>query len=475
MQIFHSHYIDGRWLTPERPETRIAIDPATELPYASVALGTVAEVELAVAAARRAFETFGHSTRESRIALLERIIKAYEARMGDMAAAIQQEIGAPVTLAQTAQAPMGLFQLQTALQTLRDYPFEEVRGNNLICREPIGVCALITPWNWPANQIACKLGPALAAGCTVILKPSELAPASARIWGEIMDAADCPAGVFNLVQGDGPTVGAALAAHPDVDMISITGSNRAGVAVAQLAADTIKRVTQELGGKSVNLILPGANLEAAVRSGVVGCFLNSGQSCAAATRMLVSEQDYANAVAIACAAASELSVGDPADASVFMGPVAGPAQFEKVQQLIQSGIDAGAQLACGGLGRPAHLARGYYVRPTVFADVDNRMRIAREEIFGPVLCLIPYRDLDEAVAIANDTPYGLAGAISGDPETARSVARRLRTGMLTVNDAALDLTVPFGGYKQSGNGREWGRAGLEDYLEVKSILGFTAA
>jgi aldehyde dehydrogenase (NAD+) len=389
-----------------------------------------------------------------------------------MAAAISAEMGAPLAFAMKSQTYLGIGHMQTAMELLDRFPFTEDREQFLIRREPVGVCALITPWNWPVNQIACKVAPALAAGCTMVLKPSEIAPISAAIFAEILHDAGVPPGVFNLVNGDGPGVGQALAAHPQVDMISFTGSTRGGIAVAKTAADTVKRVHQELGGKSPNIILDAGVLEQAVAAGFDECFSNTGQSCNAPTRMLVPRELHDEAAQVAKAAAERVVVGDPQDERTTIGPLVSQAQWDKVQGLIQAGIGEGAQLVAGGPGRPAGLERGYYARPTVFAGVRNDMRIAQEEIFGPVLAIIPFDDEADALAIANDTPYGLAAYVSGsDREQVRRVAGGLRAGMVHCNGGHMHLTAAFGGYKQSGNGREWGEFGLEDYLETKVILG----
>jgi aldehyde dehydrogenase (NAD+) len=465
-------YIDGEWVPPAEPKTLDVIDPATEEPIGRISLGGAADVDRAVAAARRAFETWGRSSREDRIALLERIVAAYQARLGELAATISQEMGAPMKLANAAQAPSGLAHLTQTLEVLRGYAFVENRGATRILKEPVGVCGFITPWNWPVNQIMCKVAPALAAGCTMVLKPSEIAPLSAIVVAEILHAAGVPKGVFNLVNGDGPTVGQAIAAHPGIDMVSFTGSTRAGIQVAKAAADTVKRVAQELGGKSANVILDDADLERAVAGGVRSCFTNSGQSCNAPTRMLVPKGRHAEAVAIAKKAAEAVRPGDPRDDASTIGPVVSRAQFDKIQRLIEQGIKEGAELVTGGPGRPEGLTRGYYVRPTVFANVRNDMTIAREEIFGPVLAILPYESEDDAVRIANDTPYGLSGYVaSTSPERALRVAARLRTGNVHLNGAGPDFSAPFGGYKQSGNGREWGAFGFEEFLEVKAVLG----
>ena len=468
-------YINGEWVEPSTTDTLDVINPATEQAIGPVAMGGVADVDKAVEAAAGAFETFSQSSKEDRIALLERIIAAYMGRMDEVAAAISEEMGAPLGLAKAAQAPAGLGHFMTTLSVLKDFEFEEDIGTSRVIREPAGVCGFITPWNWPLNQIACKVAPALAAGCTMVLKPSEVAPFNAILFAEIMDDAGVPAGVFNLVNGDGPTVGAAISSHPKVDMVSFTGSTRAGIEVARNAAPTVKRVAQELGGKSANIILDDADFAQSISRDVFGMCTNSGQSCNAPTRMLVPDSRMDEAAAIARGAAEQVKVGDPNAADTTIGPVVSDVQYEKIQNLIQKGIDEGATLECGGTGRPDGLNAGYFVKPTVFSHVTNDMSIAQEEIFGPVLSLIGYADDDDAVRIANDTVYGLSGYISaGDPERARQVARRIRTGNIHLNGAPPDQKSPFGGYKQSGNGREWGRYGFEEFLEVKSILGYNA-
>lgn len=469
-------YIDGQWVDPIGTGTLDVINPATEEAIGRIAMGNAEDVNRAVAAARRAFETFSRTSREERIALLERIIEVYKTRLPDLAAAISDEMGAPLKLAGAAQAPSGLGHFMSTLDVLRRYEFEEDIGSSRVIREPIGVCGLITPWNWPINQIACKVAPALAVGCTMVLKPSEVAPFNAMIFAEILHEAGVPAGVFNLVNGDGPSVGAVLSSHPDVDMMSFTGSTRAGIEVARNAASTVKRVAQELGGKSANIILDDAEFPKAVARDVFGMCMNSGQSCNAPTRMLVPNARMDEAAAIAKAAAAQIKVGDPRAADTVIGPVVSGVQYEKIQKLIEQGVAEGARLEIGGPGRPEGLNRGYYVRPTVFSHVRNDMAIAREEIFGPVLSLIGYEDDEDAIRIANDTVYGLSGYVSsGDPERAKRVARRLRTGNVHLNGAPVDNKAPFGGYKQSGNGREWGLYGLEEFLEVKAIMGYNAA
>ncbi|MBB3007807.1 aldehyde dehydrogenase family protein [Cupriavidus alkaliphilus] len=473
MHSIDKFYIQGQWVQPAQGAAHAdIIDPATEAVAGRLAMGTAADVDRAVAAARAAFPAWSVSTRETRIALLERIIATYQARMADLAQAVRQEIGAPITLATNLQAAIGLGQLQATLQALRDFAFESPRGKSLVLREAIGVAALITPWNWPLNQIAAKVAPALAAGCTVVLKPSEIAPLDAQIFAEIMDAAGTPPGVFNMLYGEGRVVGAALSSHPEVDMVSITGSTRAGVEVAISAAPTVKRVAQELGGKSPLIVLDDADLQAAVTSGVAQCMVNSGQTCVAPTRVLVPRARYEEAVQIAAAVANAVKVGDPSDPETRMGPISNRGQYDKVQRLIGVGLEEGARLAAGGPGRPDGLAHGFYARPTIFADVRNDMTIAREEIFGPVLCLLPYDSEEEAVAIANDTDFGLAAYIaSADPARARKLAARLRAGNVRINGAMMDITAPFGGYKTSGNGREYGPEGIAEFLETKTVTG----
>jgi aldehyde dehydrogenase (NAD+) len=465
-------YIDGAWVDPAVANDLPVIDPATEETVGVISLGARADVDEAVAAAQRAFPAWSQTRREERLALLERILAIYERRREEMGRAIAHEMGAPLWLAKGSQAGCGTGHLAEAIKVLRRFHFEEKLGSTRVFREPIGVCALITPWNWPINQIACKVAPALATGCTMVLKPSEIAPLSGYIWTEILHEAGVPAGVFNMVNGNGPDVGAPLSCHPGIDMVSFTGSTRAGVQIAKAAADSVKRVAQELGGKSPNIILDHANFEQAVYGGVRGCFYNTGQSCNAPTRMLVPASRHAEAVEIARRAAAAEMVGNPFAEGTTLGPVVSDVQWNKIQGLIQKGIDEGAQLVTGGTGRPEGLDRGYFVRPTVFAGVNNRMTIAREEIFGPVLAILPYKDEDEAVRIANDTPYGLCAYISGEAADARRVAARLRAGMVHLNGADSDFDIPFGGYKQSGNGREWGEWGFHDFVEIKAVMGF---
>lgn len=473
---FRKFFIGGAWVDPAEPRELAVINPATEEPAGTISVGGAADVDQAVAAARKAFGNFSRTSRRERLELMDAFIAAYAARYDDMAVAITAEMGAPARLSTKAQVAMGAAIATATRGLLENFEFEELRGGTLIRREPIGVCGFITPWNWPVNQIALKVLPALAAGCTMVLKPSEIAPFSGVIFAEIIAAAKVPAGVFNLVNGDGPGVGQAIAGHPDIDMVSFTGSTRGGIAVAATAAGTVKRVSQELGGKSPNIILDEAMLEQGVTIGMRNVCMNTGQSCNAPTRLLVPAALHDRAVELSVASAARARIGDPEAERTTMGPLVSEAQFNKVQGLIQKGIEEGAELAAGGPGRPEGLERGYYVKPTVFGKVSNDMTIAREEIFGPVLCVIPYQDLDEAVAIANDTEYGLAAYVWGsDPAQARSVAARLRAGQVCLNGDSGDDSAPFGGYKQSGNGRESGPEGLEEFLETKAVLGYGQA
>ncbi|MBA3802961.1 MAG: aldehyde dehydrogenase family protein [Acidimicrobiia bacterium] len=474
MEHAREFYIGGKWVPPHGDETLAVINPATEQEIDSIAMGGSVDVDAAVAAARSAFEDYSSTTRDERLALLDRVIEVYGSRMGDIGEVISQEMGAPLKFAVNAQSAAGIGHLMTVRQVLADFEFEHEVGTSLVVREPVGVCALITPWNWPLNQITCKVGPALAAGCTMVLKPSEVAPLSAILFAEVLDEAGVPPGVFNLVQGDGATVGAALSAHPDVDMVSFTGSTRAGIEVARAAAPTVKRVAQELGGKSANIILDDADLATTVARDVAIMCSNSGQSCNAPSRMLVPAARMDEAASAAAAAAADITVGDPNDESSRIGPVVSQVQYDRIQGLIETGVAEGARVEAGGPGKPEGLDTGYYVKPTVFSHVTNDMTIAREEIFGPVLVMIGYEDDDDAVRIANDTAYGLSGYISGDAERARTMARRIRTGNVHLNGAQPDFNAPFGGYKQSGNGREWGALGMEEYLETKAIVGYTA-
>ena len=466
-------FIDGEWVLPAGQARTSVIDPSTEEPVAEVALGSAQDVTAAVAAARRAFVTWSVSSPQSRASLLDRVHSLILERAELFAQAISLEMGAAIGMARSAQVPIAAEHIRVARDIAGSYPFLTHRGNTAIMREAIGVCCLITPWNWPLYQITAKVGPALAAGCTVVLKPSELSPLSALLFAEVMRDAGVPTGVFNLVNGDGPEVGAAMAMHPDVDMISITGSTRAGILVAQAAAVTVKRVAQELGGKSPNVILPDADLVRAVPAGVAAAFRNVGQSCSAPTRMIVPRERLADIERIACDAVSGIVVDDPRSQQTTHGPVANRAQFNRVQEMIGAGIAEGARLVCGGLGRPLGLERGFYVHPTIFSDVHPQMRIAQEEIFGPVLAVIPYDSVDEAVEIANGTVYGLGAHVqSQDLGAARAVAARIRSGQVHINNPAWDPHAPFGGYKRSGNGREYGVEGLQEYLETKAILGY---
>lgn len=469
---YNKFYINGEWVEPAGRETIDVINPATEEAFATISMGTAEDVDAAAKAARAAFPAWSQSSVEERVAVLKKIMAGIQARAGDLAAAITSEMGAPVGLANAAQVPSGLGHFAAVLPVLENYKFQETRGSTLIVKEAAGVCGFITPWNWPLNQIACKVAPALAAGCTIVLKPSEVAPINAYILAEIIDECGLPPGVFNLVNGDGPNVGAAISAHPEVDVVSFTGSTRAGREVAKAAADGIKRVTQELGGKSANIILDDvADFGKAVFSGVLHCFRNSGQSCNAPTRMLVPKARMAEAIESAKAAVAKAVVGDPTNEGTSLGPVVSELQFNKINALIEAGIKEGAELIAGGPGRPDGLDKGYYIKPTVFANVTNDMTIAREEVFGPVLTIIGYEDDAEAVAIANDTEYGLSGYVSGEPAHAQQIALQIRTGMVHINGAPNDISAPFGGYKKSGNGREWGLEGFEEYLETKAMMG----
>lgn len=473
MREYLKFYIDGQWVDPIEPKQLDVINPANEDVAGHISLGSAADVDRAVKAARKAFETWSQTSREERIDVMERIIAEYQKRYEDMAKAITEEMGAPSWLSQRAQAAMGIGHLQTAVAVLKDYKFEEDRGTTRLVKEPIGVCGFITPWNWPVNQIATKVAPALATGCTMVLKPSEVAPFSGYIWSEIMHAAGVPAGVYNMVNGDGPTVGAAISSHPDVDMVSFTGSTRAGIEVARNAAATVKRVHQELGGKSPNIILEDADFASAVSGGVRSVMMNSGQSCNAPTRMLVPSKKMDEVIAIAKETAEAHTVGDP-NGNSLMGPVVSEIQFNKIQNLIKKGIEEGATLVTGGPGRPDGIDKGYFVKPTVFANVKNDMTIAKEEIFGPVVAILGYENVDEAVTIGNDTEYGLAAYVSGsDPAKVKAVASRLRAGQVNLNGAGVDMMAPFGGYKMSGNGREWGDHAFGEFLETKAVLGYS--
>tara|TARA_R110002020_G_scaffold87061_15_gene215019 strand:+ start:21293 stop:22735 length:1443 start_codon:yes stop_codon:yes gene_type:complete len=470
-------YIDGQWCAPAKAELFEVINPAEEQPFGAISLGAGEDVDRAVASARRAFEDWGRTALDYRLELVQKLRGIYEARIDEMAEAISKEMGAPISLARDAQAMAGLGHIKTFLRVAKAFEFEhgldERNPQERIIHEPIGVCGLITPWNWPMNQVALKVIPALLAGCTIVLKPSEIAPFSSMLLAEMIDEAGFPAGVFNLVNGLGPVVGEAMSRHPDIDMMSFTGSARAGIAVQKAAAETVKRVSLELGGKSPNIVFDDEALGDAVKRGVRACFLNTGQSCNAPTRMLVERSAYDRAVAIAAEVANATRVGEPDQAGRHIGPLASGVQFDKVQELIATAIRQGARLVAGGPGRPEGFNRGYYVRPTVFADVDNHMTIAREEVFGPVLVMIPFDDEEQAIEIANDTPYGLSSYVQSlDLDRAERVARRLRAGMVQLNGANRAAASPFGGFRQSGNGREGGHWGLEEYLEVKAISGW---
>lgn len=466
-------YIDGAWVEPVTPNPLPVIDPSTETILTHISGGAEADIDNAVAAAKAAFEGFARTTRQDRLDLLQACLTAYNRRYDEMAEACAQDMGAPIEMAKSDQVWAGQQHFVAMLETLQTFEFAKQRGTTRLIKEPIGVCGLITPWNWPLNQIVCKVAPALAAGCTMVLKPSEIAPLNALIFADIMHEAGVPKGVFNLVNGTGPTVGRHLAAHPDVDMVSFTGSTRAGIAIAQAAAATIKRVCQELGGKSANILLEDVDLDQAVRNGVASCFLNSGQSCDAPTRMLVPAALHDQAVAIATDEAGKMTIGPAFAPGTILGPLVSQAQWDKVQSLIKTGLDEGARLACGGLGRPDGLGQGYFVKNTIFADVRPDMTIAREEIFGPVLSIIPYTTLAEAIEIANGTAYGLGAYVQGrDLPKARQVAAQLRAGAVYLNHPPMDFHAPFGGYKQSGNGREYAAFGLNEFLEVKAIVGY---
>ena len=474
MKVCEEFYINGEWVKPVNGlKTLDVINPATEEVFGRIALGDKDDVDAAVEAAYSAFETFGFSSVEERISLLEKILEVYQGKYDEIAETISSEMGAPIGLSKAAQAATGLGHFSTALETLKNYKFEEVKGSALIRKEPIGVVGMITPWNWPINQISCKVGPAIAAGCTMVLKPTEIAPFNAILLAEVLHEAGVPKGVFNLVNGDGPTVGEAMSAHPKIDMMSFTGSTRAGVAVAKGSADTVKRVHQELGGKSANIILDDADFSKAVSKGTAHMFNNTGQSCNAPSRMLVPAARQDEAKEAAKAVAEGIVIGDPSEESTNMGPVVSDVQFNKIQGLIEKGIEEGAEVVVGGPGKPEGLNQGYFVKPTVFANVSNDMTIAREEIFGPVLCIIPYQDEDDAIKIANDTPYGLSGYVSSeDPERALNVARKIRSGNVHINNKPTGIDAPFGGFKHSGIGREAGKEGLLEFLEVKSVGGW---
>ena len=475
MKNLDKFYINGEWVSPQNLQMIDIINPATERSLGKVAMGSAVDVDIAVSAATKAFETWSVTSREERLAILDRIINIYLERMDEMAEAISIEMGAPITMSRDSQAPIGVTHLQTSRDALKDFVFEKMLGNSYVYKEAIGVCGFITPWNWPMNQIACKVAPAVACGCTMVLKPSEFTPLSSHIFSQIMHDAGVPKGVYNMVNGEGLTVGASLSAHADVEMISLTGSTQAGKQVSKTAAETVKRVALELGGKSANIILKDADFDKAVKDGVVECFRNTGQSCNAPTRMLVPQNLHERAVEIAVKTANETIVGDPSMSSTDIGPLSNPAQFRKVQSMIQAAIDEGSELVAGGVGRPASLEKGFYAKPTVFANVNNQMMIAREEVFGPVLSILPYADEQQAVQIANDSPYGLACYIqSSDINKARLIARQIRAGTIFLNGNNYDPSAPFGGYKQSGNGREWGDFAFDDFLEIKGVVGYRA-
>jgi aldehyde dehydrogenase (NAD+) len=463
-------YINGSWIEPSSVEQIEVLNPATEEVLGRITAGSKEDVDIAVDAATRAFEIYSEFSKDQKIAIFESIIKEYEARLSEMAEIISDEMGAPMWLSDVAQAASGLGHFKTTLNYLKSFEFEKDDDGFTLRKEPIGVVGMITPWNWPINQVSTKVASALAAGCTMVLKPSEISPFCAMLLAEILDSSSLPKGVFNLVNGYGPIVGAAMSEHKSIDMMSFTGSTRAGIAVAQASAKNVKRVSQELGGKSANIILDDANIEKSIAAGVSHCFLNSGQSCNAPTRMLVSETNYDLAVSIAKDVAEKTIVGDPKDENTRIGPISNKTQYEKILRLIQIGIDEGASLITGGVERPEGLEKGYYVKPTVFANVTNDMTIAREEIFGPVICLIKYSTEEEAIEIANDTEYGLAGYVQGEISHATKVARQIRAGQITINGGNRENAAPFGGYKMSGNGREHGRIGLEEFLETKAII-----
>ena len=476
MKTYEQFYINGEWVNPvEGLNTLDVINPSNEEVIGKIAMGSAADVDKAVIAAKDAFDTFSQTSVEERLALLGKIVEVYQSRYDEIAETISSEMGAPLTLSKAAQAATGLGHFAQAIEILQSFEWEETKGKTIIRKEPIGVVGMITPWNWPINQISCKVAPALAAGCTMVLKPTEIAPLNAMLFTEVMHEAGVPAGVFNLVNGDGLTVGEAMSSHPGIDMMSFTGSTRAGIAVAKGSADTVKRVAQELGGKSANIILDDADFESAVTGGARHCFNNSGQSCNAPTRMLVPESRHDEAKEIAKRAAETTKVGDPFSEDTGIGPVVSEIHFNKIQGLIEKGIEEGAELVVGGPGKPEGLNAGYYVRPTVFANVNNDMTIAREEIFGPVLSILPYENEEQAIDIANDTDYGLYGYVSsGDLDHAKKVANRIRAGSVAINNAAADFSAPFGGYKQSGNGKEWGPFGFDEYLEIKAVVGYSS-
>ena len=474
MDSYLKHYINGAWVDSIGGQRHAVISPSTEEPCTEITIGTKADVDAAVAAARAAFQAFSQTSVEDRLALLARILEGYKTRIPDFGRSMAMEMGAPISFATTAQAMSGMQHFMVAIAALKDFKFEEMIGKTKVVHEPIGVVGMITPWNWPLNQIALKVAPSIAAGNCMVLKPSEECPGNAAILAEVMHAAGVPAGVFNLVQGNGPVTGEAISAHPDIDMVSFTGSTRAGILIAKAAADTVKRVHTELGGKAANVVLPDADFAKVLPPTVQGIFANSGQSCIAPTRILVQKDREAEAIGTVKAIMNAVPVGDPMTEGQHIGPVVNKAQFDKIQGLIQSAIDDGATLESGGPGLPPEMNRGYYVRPTVFSGVTPDMRIAQEEVFGPVATVMTYSDLDDAVRIANDTPFGLSMTISGDPAEAAKLAPKMRAGIVTINTWGPDANAPFGGYKQSGNGRENGAFGLREFMETKSVIGAPA-
>ncbi|MEQ9396044.1 aldehyde dehydrogenase family protein [Marinobacter salarius] len=469
-------YIDGKWVDPVGTTQIQVVNPATENSIADVALGAEEDIDRAVKAARRAFSNYSATSPEQRVRLLERILEAYQEHVEELAQTLTSEMGAPISFARQAQVPLGMAHLRKMIEVLRSYEFEYAKGSSLIVEEAIGVCGLITPWNWPINQIMCKVVPALAAGCTMVLKPSEVAPLNAIILARIFDQAGVPEGVFNMVQGEGAIVGEAISSHPDIDMVSFTGSTRAGVLIAKSAANTVKRVHQELGGKSANIILPDADLKTAVTRGLHGCYRNAGQTCTAPTRMYVHRSQLSDVIKIAQKAAEQITVGDPTNEMVELGPLVSDVHYQKVQAMIKRGCDEGAELVSGGPGRPEGLEQGYFAQPTIFARVTSDMTIAQEEIFGPVLSILSYDNEEEVISLANSSNYGLAAYVqSSNLKRARNVARRMRAGSVQINYPPFDAGSPFGGYKQSGNGREYAEFGLAEYLEVKGLVGYAPA
>ena len=472
MYSYTKGYVNGRWISEGHDLQLAVVNPGNHEQVGSIGIAKAQDVELAVSAAVEAFKSFSQTSKAQRVALLENVIRVYKSRMPELASVISQEMGAPMWLAEGAQVDSGLAHLEQALAALKALSEESPLGSSQVRFEPVGVCALITPWNWPLNQIACKVGPALAMGCTMVLKPSEIAPLNACLFADILHEAGVPKGVFNLLNGEGQTVGAGLSEHEDIDMVSFTGSTRAGIAVAKAAADTVKRVSQELGGKSANILLPDVDFNLVVEEAVRGCMHNSGQSCNAPTRLFVPKDMFATVLELARNAADELRVGRQSDHDAFVGPVVSQLQYQRIQDMIKVGIDEGAELVAGGLGKPPGLEDGCFVKPTVFAATNNSYRVAREEIFGPVLTIIPYDNLEHAIEMVNDSEYGLSAYISSENrQQALEVARQLRTGMVHLNGAWTDPVAPFGGYKQSGNGREWGVFGLHEFSEVKAIMG----